>query len=475
MTALPSSRQLWNHWLATVLVRHALIVLVFLLAWDAAAIFEVRPYVSALYFASGVTFSVAVLLGWKYLPGVYFAAVLAYYTSFSALPLPEVYWIASLRQTLIYGLAGLSIRHLWLSERFRLTLPIAFRFLLTALAASLVSATAAIHMDPFRALPQETKVDVFFSFWGGDFAGVMVTVPILLILSHALKHLRHSRHAVWQVVLADQSRLRDAALLSAFGVTMTLLVILLPPLLSSDARIEILALLPVLVAGLTRGAIVAFVVAMLVTLLEVFVRPWLGIPVGMPIDVQLLIAMNAAVALLAGAAHDDKAYAWDQANHDALTGLINHRCFLDRLNQEVLRSRRTQQPFALMYVDLDGFKDINDRYGHAAGDQVLRTAAVRLRGHVRSSDTVARLGGDEFAIILSDARRRADVECLAQALLNQLEQPMVLENHSVRVTASMGVVVADPGSAEPTTLMHQADMAMYQSKSLGKNRYAAVP
>lgn len=471
MTTFSSSRYPWNRGLKQAVIRHVLVFLVFLLAWHAAAVFEVRPYVSALYFACGVTFAVAVLLGWKYLPGVYFAAVFAYHTSFSAVPLPDLNWIAPLRQTLIYGLAGLSIRHLWLSEGFRLTLPIAFRFLLTALVASLLSATAAIQMDPFSGLPQEAKADVFFSFWGGDFAGVMVTVPILLMLNELVKHVRSPRPELWLASISDLARLRDGVLLIAFGFVMTLLVILLPPLFDSDVRVDILALLPVLVAGLTRGAIVAFVVAMLVSLLEVFVRPWLGIPVGMSIDVQLLIAMNAAVALLAGAAHDDKAYAWDKANHDSLTGLANHSCFIDRLNQEVLRTQRTRQPFALIYIDLDGFKDINDQFGHVAGDEVLRKIAERLRHHVRASDTVARLGGDEFAIILSDARHKADLERLAEALIAQLDQPVSLDEQAVQVTASLGLVIADPESAVATVLMNQADMAMYASKKRGKNRY----
>ena len=460
-----------RHPLLQAAYRHLMLLLVFMLAWHAAAIFEVRPYVSALYFACGVTFSVAVLLGWKYLPGVYLAAVFAYYTSFTELPFEELNLVGPLRQTLIYGLAGLSVRHLWMSEGFRLTLSIAFRFLITALVASLVSATAAIYMAPFATLPQEAKAEVFFSFWGGDFAGVMVTVPILLMLHQAVRHFWSSPQALWQAVISDRSRLRDAGLLSVFGVVLTLVAIVLPTLFNSEARIDILALLAVLIAGLTRGAIVAFLVAMLVSLLEVFVRPWMGIPVGMSIDVQLLIAMNAAVALLAGAAHDDKAYAWSKAHHDALTGLANQTCFTDRLNQTMLRSQRTQQAFVLMYVDLDGFKDINDQYGHTAGDQVLRLTAERLRRQVRASDTVARLGGDEFAIILNDARSGLDTERLAQALLDHVSQPIHLGEASVQVTASIGIVVAQPGASAPEPLMHQADMAMYTAKKQGKNRF----
>lgn len=471
MKAFQSAAAPWGIWLTRVIARNVLVFLVFLMAWQAAGFFEVHPFVSALYFACGVTFSVAVLLGWKYLPTVYFSTVFAYFISYPDLGLPELSWMAPFRQTLIYGLAGLSIRHLWMSDGFRLSLPIAFRFLLTALVASLLSATAAIYMDPLRGLPQEAKTEIFFSFWGGDFAGVMVTVPILLMMNQSLKHIRLPVHKLWQAVVGNVSLLRDVALLSAFGVVLTLLVILLPQLFASDARIDILALLPVLAAGLMRGAIVAFVVAMLVSLLQIFARPWLGIPVDMAIDIQLLIAMNAAVALLAGASHDDKAYAWDKANHDSLTGLANHSCFIDRLNQEILRSQRNQQPFALMYLDLDGFKDINDLHGHAAGDEVLRNTAERLRRQVRASDTVARLGGDEFAIILSGTRLCADVERLTQNLLDAVDQPITVGENTVQVTASVGVAYGQPNVATARSLIHQADMAMYESKKRGKNRF----
>jgi len=458
-----------------VITSNVLIVLVFLLAWHVAALFEVRPYVSALYLACGVTFAVAVVLGYKYLPTVYLATVLAYYTSFPHLALHELHLIAPLRQTLIYGLAGLSIRHLWLSSSFRFTLPVAFRFLLTALAASLLSAGLAINMHPFVTLPRDVKADVFFSFWGGDFAGVMVTVPILLMLQQAIKRYRLSSQGVWGSLHFDRAMLKDALLLCAFAAALMLLAILLPIQLGSDARIVELALLAVLVAGLVRGAIVAFAVAMLVSLMEVFVRPMLGLQLGLAIDVQLMIALSAAVALLAGAAHDDKDHAWQKANFDSLTDLANHRCFVDRLEHEIQRSARNLKPFTLMYMDLDGFKAINDTHGHTAGDEVLRKTAERLRRLVRASDTVARLGGDEFAVILSETGDPAQAEALAQKMLEAIVRPIpITGDEKVSVSASVGLVYGKPGDSSAKQLMHYADMAMYQSKREGKNRLTAT-
>ena len=437
--------------------------------------FEVRPYVSALYFACGVTFAVGVLLGWAYLPTVYFATVFAYYTSFPDLGFQELNWVAPLRQTLIYGLAGLSIRHLWQSDTFRLTLPLAFRFLLTALAASLLSAALAINMNPFRGLSQELKADVFFSFWGGDFAGVVVTVPILLMLQQLFRRYQLSDRSLSVFLLVARAKWMDALLMCGFGAVMILLAIVLPYMLGSDASVDMLALLAVMVAGLTRGTIVAFLVAMVVSLIEIFARPLLGIPLGMTIDVQLLIAMSAAVALLTGAAHDDREYAWQKANFDSLTGLANHSCFVDRLEHEIQRTARSHKPFTLMYLDLDGFKEVNDLYGHAAGDDVLRKTAARLRRLVRASDTVARLGGDEFAVVLSETGDPAQAEALAQKMLETVARAIPIQgNLEVSVTASVGLVFVGPDDSSAKQLMHRADMAMYQSKREGKNRFTAT-
>ena len=459
--------------LGAILLRNLVILLVFLSAWHASAIFEVRPQVSALYFACGVTFSVAVLYGWRYLASVYLATVIAYLQSKSFPDLPTLeLWLAPLRQTLIYGLAGLSIRHIWKSDAFRFSVPVALRFLITAFTASLLSASVAIHMAPFNTLPPDKTADVFFSFWGGDFAGLMVSVPVLLMLHKVVKLAKQSSNTGWSTIFAGQINLRDTLMLSAFGIIITLLAILIPPLFDSEVRVDVLILLPVLLAGLWRGAFVAFLVAMQVSLLQVFVRPYLGIPAGLTIDLQLLIAMNAAVALLAGAAHDDKHFEWERANFDSLTGLANHSYFVDRLEHEINRVSRNHKVFALFYLDLDGFKTINDTLGHAAGDELLRKIAKRLLQSVRSTDTVARLGGDEFAIILSETGSHKDVERLAQTLLESIVRPVHLDQHSVHVTASIGIAYCPEHGTSAKELMHTADMAMYQSKAKGKNRFA---
>jgi len=158
---------------------------------------------------------------------------------------------------------------------------------------------------------------------------------------------------------------------------------------------------------------------------------------------------------------------------DALTGLSNARGLLDRLETELARSRRYREPLALLLVDLDGLKEINDRYGHRAGDEAIRSLAEVIRSQLRETDVGARWGGDEFAIL---APRTSKVEALAFA-----ERIRVLiPQHSAQwpLSGSIGVASIDPTTGEElvdsATLMRTADVAMYEAKRGGKNRVATV-
>ena len=190
------------------------------------------------------------------------------------------------------------------------------------------------------------------------------------------------------------------------------------------------------------------------------------------LDLQLVLAMSAATALLAGAAHDDKHFEWQHANFDLLTGLANRHLFQDQLEHELMRAARTQQPLALMYIDLDGFKAVNDSLGHHAGDLLLQQVAGRLRNCVRETDTVARLGGDEFAIILPDLKELAIIDRIGHKLLERLQQPFELDGNTAHISASIGVALWPRDGRTPTELIHHADRAMYEAKRLGRNRLA---
>ncbi|HEY5045768.1 MAG TPA: EAL domain-containing protein [Solirubrobacteraceae bacterium] len=160
------------------------------------------------------------------------------------------------------------------------------------------------------------------------------------------------------------------------------------------------------------------------------------------------------------------------ATHDALTGLPNRTLILDRVEQMLVRSRRSQTPVAALFVDLDNFKSINDTLGHGVGDELLRAVAARLDGVVRDIDALGRLGGDEFVVVAEGMSLDSGPEMIAERLLEALKQPFELdgaEQNRLTVTASVGIAAGDRVSAEE--LLRDADIAMYRAKWDGKNRY----
>jgi diguanylate cyclase (GGDEF)-like protein len=161
-----------------------------------------------------------------------------------------------------------------------------------------------------------------------------------------------------------------------------------------------------------------------------------------------------------------------QANHDLSTGLPNRYLFEDRLAHAAARATRSATPLALLFLDMDGFKQVNDRLGHIAGDRVLRRIAGRLMRTVRESDTVARLGGDEFAIILESLGRVEDAAVVAQKVLHALARPFFEGNHRFDLSCSIGISFFLLNGTDATSLLAHADQAMYRAKQLGGNRYS---
>jgi len=159
------------------------------------------------------------------------------------------------------------------------------------------------------------------------------------------------------------------------------------------------------------------------------------------------------------------------ALHDPLTGLPNRRLLMDRMALGIAHARRNKGNMAVVYLDLDGFKEINDTLGHDGGDTLLKMVATRLVGAVRQEDTVARVGGDEFVIALAELSHGDDVEELVSKVLQAVSQPCSIQGSSVNVTASVGVSVYPVHGDNVETLMKSADLALYEAKGAGKNDY----
>ena len=158
--------------------------------------------------------------------------------------------------------------------------------------------------------------------------------------------------------------------------------------------------------------------------------------------------------------------------HDPLTGLPDRRLFERRLDRALQRHRQQEDyRFAVYFIDLDNFKSINDRFGHLLGDCVLREVAWRLAGCVRPDDMVARFGGDEFTVLIDDLHGDADVQRVAQRILDHLERPLIVDGRRVTVAASIGVATDSRDGGRFEALLYEADQAMYRAKARGGGRF----
>lgn len=216
---------------------------------------------------------------------------------------------------------------------------------------------------------------------------------------------------------------------------------------------------------------------------------WLGVPLATPggvigalvvqsyhpttrythQDLQLLQFVSTQVA---AAIERTRSRTWLAflASHDPLTGLPNRSHFHEQLQQALAATQFDRHPLALLYLDLDGFKAVNDRRGHGVGDQLLREASERIRRCIRHTDTVARLGGDEFVVMLHGTARAQDAMEVAEALRESLARPFHLGGHALAISASIGVALHADGLANHDGLLQRADKAMYAAKRQGGNR-----
>ena len=159
------------------------------------------------------------------------------------------------------------------------------------------------------------------------------------------------------------------------------------------------------------------------------------------------------------------------ANYDALTGIPNRRLLADRLEQSIVRAQRSGKILSVCYLDLDGFKQVNDQYGHAAGDQLLVEVTRRLQKVLRAEDTLARLGGDEFVVLLNDLVSEDECLLILDRILAIVATPVLIGKHETVVSASIGVTFHSSGNEDGDALLRHADQAMYIAKQAGKSRY----
>ena len=167
-------------------------------------------------------------------------------------------------------------------------------------------------------------------------------------------------------------------------------------------------------------------------------------------------------------AEEELAY---MASHDALTGMPNRMLFNDRVTLALAYAQRNQQKLAVILLDLDYLKDVNDTLGHSVGDKLLRAVGERLTGLLRKSDTVARMGGDEFMLVLPETARAEDAAKIASKILEAIRRPFAFDGHEIHITTSIGIAMYPDDGEDADALMRDADMAMYRAKAKGRDNY----
>lgn len=186
-------------------------------------------------------------------------------------------------------------------------------------------------------------------------------------------------------------------------------------------------------------------------------------------------AGNAMGAVLGISDVTEKKYALEkltyQATHDFITSLPNRSLLFDRLHQAILRTQRSEQSVAILFLDLDNFKNVNDQLGHSGGDRLLQMVGERLKKACRSGDTVARVGGDEFVVLLEEVTDLRIAATLAEKFIHHLEPPFTVDDHDLFITASIGISVFPKDGTDVAVLMKNADIAMYEVKKSGRNNY----
>jgi diguanylate cyclase (GGDEF)-like protein len=451
-----------RRWLTVTAARLVIVFSGYWIAWHISGQFEVGPEISALFLTVGVTASVAMFLGLVWLPVAYLAdQIVAGTIDLTGLTALHFF---------VYGSLGLYLRRAWFLKNRRFSLGVAVQFVVLSLVATLATAALELWVRSWHALgPQEAK-HLFLSLWGGDFAGLIIGLPLILLLRNAAAGYREGGLArLWEML--GKTRPFPVATHAVLAFCLALILAWLPSALQTRADLHMLMLFPLVLAALTHGAAVAFVVTGIMFSTYLLAGQHFGTHLGQPVEVQLMVAVSAAVALLAGAARDDREHEWRHAHVDALTGVPNRRMLADRMEQAWRRARRTAGRFAVLCLDLDQFKDINDTLGHDAGDQLLVLVAERMQGCLRAYDTVARTGGDEFVIVLPDLRDAAGAETVAAKILREFERPFQLGVHTITASTSIGIAVYPDDGGDPETLQRHADAALCALKAGAKGTF----
>ncbi|PXX91641.1 hypothetical protein DIT71_07120 [Marinobacter vulgaris] len=442
-----------------------LFILTFWALNQVAYLFTVNEGVSLFYPPSAYAMFLIFLLGGKYLP-VHFLAIYL-----GGLPYRDIFnynlemFIPDLRQFVIYGVAGLILRKTNSPQKI-INAKFFYSVMVASLLTALVSTVIFLVGIGSNTLSFSSLIDRSSSFFVGNLTGAITAIPIFLLFYQFWKH-------GWQELISSllQNILKPQKVFALLIIIiLTALVIQFGKMDEQYSRYYYLILIPVVWStvkwGLGNGLVFAFIGNLFALSLFIFSGySHYGI-----FEVQIMFAISIVTVILVGLVQDERDIFYHRAMYDDLTGLANMRIFREVCFTSIARAKRKGHKSSVLFIDVDGFKSVNDTFGHKVGDEILHKLGQEIKGCVRDSDIVARFGGDEFVVFLDEI---SDEEAagVSEKIIEQLAFLSRIHTDAVELGASIGISLYPRDGTDIDTLIRKSDDAMYVAKKDGKNSY----
>ena len=407
------------------------------------------------------------LFGAKYLP-VYLIAIII-----GGLPQRDIlnysldFLYPDLRQLIIYGTAGLILgkinpRKKTLSATFFYVLILAS--IITAALSAVIFVIETNDLGPSLSPEWLNSVSLFFV---GNLTGALTALPIFIFYLH-LKTIG------WDALKTNINReiFRLDKIIALFLILiLSLLVISLGKLGESFSNYYYFILIPIIWTTVKWGLGIGLMYAFIGNMSTLIIYILFGYSHYGMLEVQVIFAMSVIATILIGLVHEQKDRFYEESMYDGLTGLANMRLFRKLSSSMIANAYRNKEENAVLFIDVDGFKHINDNFGHKAGDSLLRQISELIKSCIRDSDSVARFGGDEFIIQLHSNTSGKGAETVASYIIENMSKPFYFDSGVVTVSASIGISVYPKDGSDIDTLISKADKAMYTAKKSGKGCY----
>ena len=430
-----------------------------------AYLFTLNEGLSVFYPPSGFAMLLIYLLGPRYLP-VHFLAIII-----GGLPQRDIFNYSlemlspDLRQFIIYGTAGLILRKVN-PKKEMLDAIFFYSIVVASIVTALISAVFFIvDLDQFHDLTDATWLASTSSFFIGNLTGALTALPIFIFYLHA-------RVVGWDTLKAEFefNFLKLDKIFSLFFLLgFIFLIILLGKVDASFSNFYYFMLIPMILSSVKWGLNVGLAFVFVGNIFALALYIFFGYSNYGVLEVQIMFAVSIMSTIFIGLLQDKKNTLYKQSMYDELTGLANVRLFRNLSHSMIANAHRNGEKCAFLFVDIDGFKAVNDTYGHKIGDDLLKQIGERINNCLRESDFLARLGGDEFIIQLYGNISEEGAETVALNTIENISKPFYFDNCVATVGASIGISIYPKDGTDIDILISKADKAMYAAKNNGKN------